>query len=74
MEVDGRLLTLLPFYKELLSRRKPSLRLSEEEEREAFSRALEHAGHAKRTTLHDGTEWLEPTDKYLRYLEEPLVH
>ena len=74
MEVDGRLLVFLPFYKELLSRRKPYLRLSDEAAQEAFLRELEHAGHAKRTTRHDGTEWLEPTDKYLRYLEEPLVH
>jgi hypothetical protein len=75
MEVDERLLVFLPFYKRLLQRDKPWLKpdLSDEVARKAFLRVLEHVGHAKRTTLPDGTERLEPTEEYLRAREQASV-
>ena len=68
MKIDERLLVFLPFYKRLLLQDKPWLKphLSDEAALEAWVRTLEHVGHAKRTTLPDGTERLEPTDEYLR--------
>jgi hypothetical protein len=72
MEIDERLLVFLPSYKRLLLRDKPSLKpyVSDKVALEAWVRTLEHVGHAKRTTLPDGTERLEPTDEYLRALEK----
>ena len=73
MEIDERLLVFLPFYKRLLLRDKPWLKLSDKVALDAWVRTLEHVGHVKRTTLPDGTERLEPTDEYLEALGKASV-
>ena len=66
--VDERLLAFLPFYKELFVKQNPRLarRMNDRVAREALLRALEEAGHAKRTIGPDDDVRLEPTEEYLR--------
>ena len=69
-DVDDRLLVFLPFAKRELVRSKPWLsELSDADLRDAFLKALEASGNARRVKMPNGRFRLEATDEYLRYIE-----
>ena len=73
VRIDERLLTFLPYYKKFFIRENPHLarQVSKRMVREAWLRAREEAGQAKRTQGADGVVRLEPTEEYLNYLADP---